>query len=60
MDHKTLRAEVGPIRSMVEALKWTLSRTPPGAFVDAVAQDEYTHDIIVRVGDSTFVVFDTT
>jgi len=60
MDHEVIAAEVGSIRSMGEALAWASRRTPPAAFVNAVAQDEYTHDVIVRVGETVFVVFDTT
>ncbi len=58
-DHDAIRSEVNSIRSMVDAMKWALRRVPPAVFFNAVAQDEFTHDVIVRVGDDLFVVFDT-
>ncbi len=54
------KGEVNSIRSMVDAMKWAIRRVPPAVFLNAVAQDEFTHDVIVRVGDDYFVVFDTT
>jgi hypothetical protein len=52
--------EVAAIRSMVQALRWAESRSPRAEFVNAVTQDEFTSDVIVRVGDDVYVVFDTT
>lgn len=57
---ETIRGEIGSISSMREAVNWAQGRTSPCAFVNAVAQDEFTHDVIVRVSDHLFVVFDTT
>ncbi len=52
--------EVRAIRSMREAMEWSQARTPRAGFVNAVTQDEFTIDVVVRVGEREFVVFDTT
>jgi hypothetical protein len=59
MSREAIRDEVGAIRTMTEAIAWARSRTPPATFVNAVAQDEFTHDVIVLVGHEVYVVFDT-
>jgi hypothetical protein len=59
MNDNGLRQEIGPICSLVDAMAWAHSRTPPAAFVDAIAQDEFTHDVVLRVADDAFVVLDT-
>jgi hypothetical protein len=60
MDPDFLRDEVLPIRTLGHAIRWALARTPRAEFVDVVAQDEYTLDVILRVTPHVFVVFDTT
>jgi hypothetical protein len=63
MDEPTraaLLAEVRPIRTMFQALRWASSRTPPALFLDAVTEDEFTADVVVRVDLTSFVVFGTT
>lgn len=59
MGKAALLREVESIRSLVDALHWAHARTPPAAFVDAIAQDEFTHDVVLRVADDAFVVLDT-
>ena len=60
MSHDPLFEEVLPIQTLGQAIRWALARTPRAEFVDVVAQDEYTLDVIVRVTPHIFVVFDTT
>ena len=60
MDHEPLQEEVLPIETLGQAIQWALARTPHAEFVNVVAQDEYTLDVIVRVTPRVFVVFDTT
>jgi hypothetical protein len=54
-----LQLEVESIGSLVDALRWAGARTPPAAFVDSVAQDEFTHDVIIRVAEDVFLALDT-
>ncbi len=60
MDPDPLQEEVLPIQTLDQAIRWALARTPRAEFVNVVAQDEYTLDVIVRVTPHLFVVFDTT
>jgi hypothetical protein len=59
MSTAELRLEVESIRSLVDAMRWAESQTPPAVFVDSVAMDEFTHDVILRIADDVFVVLDT-
>jgi hypothetical protein len=52
--------EVSRLSSLGTVLRWAFDRRPPGEFIDSVAQDEYTHDVVVRLGPGLFLVFDTT
>ena len=42
-----------------DVVRWGLSLSPPTFVRDVVVQDEYTHDVVLVVGDVT-LVFDTT
>jgi hypothetical protein len=59
MPNDALIRDAESIRSLVDAMHWARSRTPPAAFVDAIAQDEFTHDVVLRVAEDAFVVLDT-
>ncbi len=48
------------LRSLVDVLSWAHARTPPAQFLEVVALDEFTHDVVVRVTPEVFAVFDTT
>lgn len=52
--------EVDAFRTLEEAMRWALARTPPAQLLNVVTQDEFTHDIVIRVTSETFLVFDTT
>jgi hypothetical protein len=49
---------VQQLASLKQVLNWSLGRSPRAEFVDVVVQDEYHHDIIVRVADRVFAVFE--
>jgi hypothetical protein len=59
-DHARLMHELGALETLGQVLRWTLAQEPRGEFVNVVVQDEYTHDVIVRVADRTYAVFDAT
>jgi hypothetical protein len=52
--------EVERLSSLKQILEWSTTRSPWAEFVDVVVQDEYHHDVIVRVADDVFAVFETT
>jgi hypothetical protein len=56
----SLIEETRPLDTLRRVLCWAFSQTPPAEFLDAVAQDEFTHDVIVRVASGSYLVFDTT
>jgi hypothetical protein len=57
---EALLREVEPFATLAPVIAWALRQSPPAEFVQVVVQDEYTHDVVVRVADGLFVVFDTT
>jgi hypothetical protein len=59
MPNDALLRDAESIRSLIDAMRWARSRTPPADFVDAIAQDEFTHDVVLRVAEDAFVVLDT-
>jgi hypothetical protein len=52
--------EAQTFQSLKEALGWAFAKQPPMEIVNVVAQDEYTHDVVFRIAEDGFIVFDTT
>ena len=52
--------EAQRFQSLQEALGWALAKLPPIEIINVVTQDEYTHDVVFRIADDGFLVFDTT
>jgi hypothetical protein len=50
--------ELAELTSLQKVLIWSLGRSPRAEFVDVVVQDEYHHDVIVRIADRVFTVFE--
>jgi hypothetical protein len=48
------------LRSLDEAMRWALAQLPPVEPRDVIIQDEYTHDVLFRAADGSYLVFDTT
>lgn len=46
--------------TLEDVLRFGLAQRPPWELVDVIAQDEFTHDVVVRGPAPAFVVFDTT
>ncbi len=51
--------QVRDFYSLRQVIEWSLSQKPPAEFVDVIVQDEYHHDVIVRIGPEQFLVFET-
>ena len=49
---------VDKLRTLEELLVWC--RAHRADLVDVIVQDEFTHDVIVREADDTYLCFDTT
>ena len=52
--------EVQELATLDGVIRWALTRTPCAEFREVIVQDEFTHDVVVRVSESVFLVFDTT
>jgi hypothetical protein len=52
--------EVGSFRTLEQAMLWALGRKPPAELLNVVTQDEFTHDVVIRVSPDVFLAFDTT
>ena len=53
-------SEVEPFRTLEAVMQWAFARKPPAELLAVVTQDEFTHDIVIRVAPDLFLVFDTT
>jgi hypothetical protein len=51
--------EVQGLGSLKQVLEWSLARRPRAEFIDVVVQDEFHHDVIVRVSEDVFAAFET-
>jgi hypothetical protein len=51
--------EARALQSLEQAMRWGLSKDPRITPEDVVVQDEYTHDVLFRTEDNTYLVFDT-
>ena len=55
-----LCAELAPLTLLEAVVRWGHAQTPPRGIVDVVVQDEYTHDVVMPLGDRRWLVFETT
>lgn len=46
--------------TLEDVLRFGFAQRPPWELVDVIAQDEFTHDVVVRGPAPAFLVFDTT
>jgi hypothetical protein len=53
-------SEVESFRSLEQVMLWAFARKPPAELSNVVTQDEFTHDIVIRVSPDVFLSFDTT
>jgi len=60
MDGLLLLPTLQSLTSLGQVIQWALARTPRAQFSDVVVQDEYTHDVVLRISPSLYAVFDTT
>jgi hypothetical protein len=52
--------DVEAFRTLEEVLRWALAKTPPAQVATVIAQDEFTLDVVLRLEENSFLVFDTT
>jgi hypothetical protein len=59
MQNETLLQELNHLATLKSVLGWSMVRKPRAEFVDVIVQDEFHHDVIVRVTDYVYAVFET-
>ena len=59
-DRDRLLESARAFETLEQAFRWAISQTPRVMPDDVVIQDEYTHDVLFRAADDTYLVFDTT
>ena len=57
---RQLAFELAPLLTLADVLAWARGATPPRQVTDIVTQDEYSHDVVLALDTSQFLVFDTT
>lgn len=55
-----LAAELHGLHTLEDVLGWLRVQHPERHVTDIVTQDEYTHDVVVKWDDATWLAFDTT
>jgi hypothetical protein len=59
MRNEELLRELQQLATLKGVLSWSLTCEPRAEFVDVVIQDEFHHDVIVRVTDRVYAIFET-
>lgn len=57
---EALSQAVSDHSSIKHAVDWSASRKPPLAFLDSIAQDEFSHDILIEYSSGLYLVYDVT
>jgi hypothetical protein len=57
---RELRQAAAELATLDDAVRWALRQDPRLEPVDVIIQDEYSHDVLFRAQDGSFLVFDTT
>ena len=52
--------ETESFHTLDQVMQWAFARTPPAELLTVVTQDEFTHDVVIKVEPETYLVFDTT
>jgi hypothetical protein len=59
MESRAILTELQRFSSLATVIPWALSREPRAEFVDVVVQDEFNHDVILRISNIEFAVFES-
>ena len=55
---ESLRHVVGHHATLTDVLRWVTSRSRCATFAEVITQDEFTHDVIVKLDDGFHLVYD--
>lgn len=48
------------LKTLHDVILWGKTLSPMLEIVDVVIQDEYTHDVVAKLGEDRYLCFDTT
>lgn len=48
------------LKTLQDVIAWGKTLSPKLEILDVVIQDEYTHDVIAKLGEGRYLCFDTT
>lgn len=57
-DLRKLAAEVGGQATLHDVLEWGFAHRPVRRVEEIVTQDEYTHDVLLRLDDPFYLAYD--
>jgi hypothetical protein len=57
--HVAILQELQGLSSLGAVIRWSMAREPRAEFVDVIVQDEFNHDVLVRVSSALYAVFET-
>ena len=55
-----VKSEVESLKTLERVLNWAFAQKPPAEIVAIVTQDEFTHDVVLKIDAVSYLVFDTT
>ena len=59
MSDDSILDEVRDFATLDGIIPWAITRRPRAEFVDVIVQDEFHHDVVVRILDRLYIVFET-
>lgn len=59
-ERQALAATLAPLSTLERVLNWGRGLSPAVDIDEILTQDEYTHDVVLRLADNRYLVFDTT
>ena len=51
--------EARSFTNLEQVMQWAFGRTPPADLFTVVTQDEFTHDVVLKIETDLYLVFDT-
>ncbi len=60
MSADEILSEVRQFRMLEQVMQWAFARVPPAELQTVITQDEFTHDIVLRLTPELFLNFDAT
>ena len=59
-ERAALEAELAPLTTLEQVVRWSFAQVPPRDVAEVVIQDEFTHDVVLPGQGRRYLVFGTT